>query len=285
MNMKKIFFLALFIASVSFHAFSQKAFSKEEQDVIDDIWNLRMQLTVLENDADAANEIDSYRVRNAERFASVGEEASILIDSLLTMEKYNYLYTFPGENKETKKSFAELRKKIRDFNEGKKDSEITPYMHLCYADITAYYMAYSIKDIIFNGMTVKRQQEKALAQDPTFSPAMVNLAQWYYYSPSIFGGSKEQTRYWQLKSIECARNDAEKFYAKTAYSQFLFEMGELEESKRELEDCALLCPGSRFVKLLQEQNSLGLSLNDYNKNRSKLLKSADDYKKKNNMSE
>ena len=46
-------------------------------------------------------------------------------------------------------------------------------------------MAYSIKDIIFNGMTVKKYQEKALEQGKDFSPAMLNLSTWYYYSPAV----------------------------------------------------------------------------------------------------
>ncbi|MCQ2241311.1 hypothetical protein [Treponema sp.] len=281
--MKKILLAALVLVASIMPSFAGKKFSEQEQAVIDKFWNFRMELTLLDENQDAVNAIDTFKANNQDQINQLGEEASLLLDALIIMERYNYIYTFPGENKESRKPFSEMRNKLKAFMENKTEKELTPYIYLCYADITSYYMAYSIKDIILNGMTVKRNQEKAIKVCDEFSPAMVNLAQWYYYSPKIFGGSKDMTREWQLKSIEYARTKSEQFYARTAYSQFLFEMGELEESRKELEECERLCPGSNFIKLLKEQNAMGNSLNDYNKQRSKLLKSADDYRKRNNI--
>ncbi|WP_407399292.1 hypothetical protein [Treponema sp.] len=281
--MKKFILLAAVILTSIMYSFAEGKFTEQEQSLIDSFWNFRMELTCLNDNEEAIAALDSFKEKNKEQVEQLGKEASILLDALILMERYNYIYTFPGENKESRKPFSAMRQKLKAYMENKTEKDLTPYTYLCYADITSYYMAYSIKDIILHGMTVKRNQEKALKVSETFSPAMVNLAQWYYYSPKLFGGSKDLTREWQLKSIEHARTDAEKFYAKTAYSQFLFEMKEYEESRKELEDCAKLCPGSNFVKLLQEQNAMGNSLNDYNKQRSKLLKSADDYRKKNNI--
>lgn len=281
---KKALSLAL-AASISIFSHAQTKFNETEQAVIDRYWTFRMEVTCAETDDEAVAALDSYKEKHAEEVSNLGEEAALLLDSLIAMERYNYLYVFVGEDKESRPPFELLRKKIRKYLENKKDSEVTPYILLCYADITTYYMSYSIKDIILNGMTVKKYQERAIEQGKTFSPAMLNLSTWYSYSPKIFGGSKEQTRIWLLKALENARTDAETFFAKLAYSQFLFEMKEFEESARQLDDAERLCPQSKRVKLLKEQNALGLSLNDYNKKRSKLLKSADDYKKKNNIKE
>ena len=281
---KKALSLAL-AAAISIFSHAQTRFSETEQAAIDRYWTFRMEVTCAETDDEAVAALDSYKEKHAEEVSNLGEEAALLLDSLIAMERYNYLYVFAGEDKSSKKTFEELRKKIRKFLENKKDSQVTPYMLLCYADITTYYMAYSIKDIIFNGMTVKKYQEKALEQGKDFSPAMLNLSTWYYYSPKIFGGSKEQTRFWLIKAIENSRTDAEQFFAKTTYSQYLYEMKEFEESRRLLDEARKLCPGSKRIKLIQEQNALGLSLNEYNKKRSRLLKSADDYRKKNKMEE
>ncbi|MDO4506532.1 MAG: hypothetical protein Q4B64_06250 [Spirochaetales bacterium] len=283
--MKRYFLMSIFLLALAVPSFAGKKFTDQERTVIDAFWNLRMELTRLENKADAVNAIDSFPEENRDQVGKLGKEAYLLLECLMTMERYNYIYSFPGESKESRKQFVNLRNKLKEYLEDKSDSELTPEICLCYADITSYYMSYSIKDILFNGTTVKKYQERALRVDPEFAPAMINLAQWYYYAPVFFGGSKEMTREWQKKSILCARTNAEKFYAKTAHSQFLFEMKEYEESKKQLDDCEQLCPGSNLVKLLREQNALGKSLNDYNKERSKLLKSADDYKKKNNINE
>lgn len=281
---KMIIAAAAFFVSV-LPLFAGKRLTDIEQSVIDDFWNVRMELTCLEEKQDAVKILDSYKETHKEQVEQLGEEASLLLDAIILMERYNYLYSFPGENKESRKEFSKIRSKMKDYMEDKEEDELTPYLYLFYADITSYYMAYSIKDIIFNGLSVKRNYEKAIKTDGEFSPAMVNLAQWYYYSPGIFGGSKELTVEWQLKAIEYARNNAEKFYAKSAYSQVLFEAGKIEESQKELNDCSELCPESRFIQLLKEQNAMGNSLNDYNKQRSKLLKKADDYKKKNAIEE
>lgn len=285
MTMKRYFLMAIFVLAATVPSFAGKKITEQERAVIDAFWKLRMELTCLENKTDAVIAINKFTEDNREEVEKLGKEASLLLESLMMMERYNYIYEFPGENRESRKQFVEMRGKLKEYMENKKDSELTPEICLCYADITAYYMAYSIKDIIFNGTTVKKYQEKALKVNPNFAPAMINLAQWYYYAPKLFGGSKDATREWQVKSIQCSRTKAEKFYAKTAYSQFLFEMKEYEESKKQLDECEELCPGSNFVKLLKEQNAVGNSLNDYNKQRSKLLKSADDYRKKNNIKE
>lgn len=285
MNMRNIVIRALFFLALILPAWSEKKFTEQEQSVIDNFWDLRMKLTCISENQEAIDTLASYKENNQEQIDQLGEEASLLLDALILMETYNYNWVFPGEDKISRKPFVEMRKKLKAFMENKTDKELTPYTYLCYADITSYFMAYSIKDIIFNGRSVKRNQEKAIAICPEFSPAMVNLAQWYYYAPSFFGGSKTMTEEWQIKSIKYARTTAELFYAKTAYSQFLFEMNRMEESKKELEECKELCPESNFIKLLQDQNAMGNSLNDYNKQRSKLLKSADDYKKKNDIKE
>ena len=285
MTMKKLLLAAVFLLSCIMPSFAGKKLTEQEQSVIDDFWNLRMELTCLNDNAEAVSTINSFKDNNREEVDKLSKEASLLLDALIMMERYNYIYEFPGENRESRKQFVEMRGKLKEYLENKTEKDLSCDICLCYADITSYYMAYSIKDIIFNGTTVKKYQEKALKVNPDFAPAMINLAQWYYYAPKLFGGSKDATREWQIKSIQCSRTNAEKFYAKTAYSQFLFEMKEYEESKKQLDECEELCPGSNFVKLLKEQNAMGNSFNDYNKQRSKLLKSADDYRKKNKIKE
>ncbi|MBQ0039584.1 MAG: hypothetical protein KBS64_04085 [Treponema sp.] len=283
--MNKKLLSMIFTAGISLTAFAGTKFNEVDQAVIDRFWTYRMEATCIENDEETVQALDRYKEVHADEISQISEEAAILLDALILMERYNYIYVFPGEDKASRPPFEKMRKRIKKYLENKKDSEVTPYILLCNADITSYYMSYSITDIIFNGMSVKKYQEKAVEQGKNFSPAMLNLSTWYYYSPKIFGGSKEQTRKWLIKALENARIDAETFFAKLAYSQFLFEMKEYEESARQLDDAEKLCPGSRRVKLLREQNALGLSLNDYNKKRSKILKSADDYKKKNNIKE
>ena len=138
---------------------------------------------------------------------------------------------------------------------------------------------------VFDEKGGKKLQEKALEQDESFSPVMINYGQWFFYSPRIFGGSREKTLYWQNKAVETARTKAEEFFARLYYSQSLFEEKKFEESRIQLEEAEKLCPQSCLVSLLAEQNAMGVSLNEYNKKKSKLLKAADDYKKKNNIQE
>lgn len=287
MIMKKAFLLVLFsmlIASATFSSSGPNStFTDEELKAIEAFWNFRMELTLLQDDDTAAKALEDYRINRHQNNLSLGEEAKTVIECNILMESFNYLYGFAGEHKESRKDFENARKKLKACMGSRHDSQLSPYTLLCYADITSYYMAYSIADIIMMGMSVKKYQEKCLEQDQFFSPAMINYGQWFYYSPKIFGGSKEKTRQWLTKAIDNSKSPAEEFYARTAYSQFLFEMKEYEECKNQIEKSERLCPGSRYTALLRTINSQGLSINDYNKTKSKILKSAEEYKKKNKI--
>lgn len=285
-NMKKSILLFFFTLIVSGLSFASSAFSNNEQNVIDKFWELRMNLTSYPDKKEAVEAIEKFRKENMESIDGLGKDAAAVFNALVLMEKYTYTYDFAGEDRaNTREPFGNTRKQLKKLVQGRKDSDVNPYLFLALADVTSFYMSYSIADIFLHGMSVKKLQEKALEQDESFSPVMINYGQWFFYSPRIFGGSREKTLYWQNKAVETARTKAEEFFARLYYSQSLFEEKKFEESRIQLEEAEKLCPQSCLVSLLAEQNAMGVSLNEYNKKKSKLLKAADDYKKKNNIQE
>ena len=137
MTMKRYFLMAIFVLTATVPSFAGKKITEQERAVIDAFWNLRMELTCLENKTDAVIAINKFPEDNREEVEKLGKEASLLLESLMMMERYNYIYEFPGENRESRKQFVEMRGKLKEYLENKKDSELTPEICLCYADITA----------------------------------------------------------------------------------------------------------------------------------------------------
>lgn len=284
--MKKSILIVFFAAFIASFSFARATLTQQEQSLIDRFWELRMSLTVYAESEDAVKAIGKFKEENLESIAGLGESTSALLNTLILMETYTYTYGFAGEDKaNTREPFGNARKQLKKIIHGKRESETSPYLYLALADVTSFYMAYSIADIFLYGMAVKKLQEKAIEQDESFSPVMINYGQWFFYSPRIFGGSREKTLYWQNRAVEKARTIPEEFFARVSYSQSLFEEKKFEESRIQLDEAEKLCPQSCLVSLLKEQNSQGISLNEYNKKKSKLLKAADDYKKKNNIQE
>lgn len=284
--MKKLFFLTFFVFFISAECFCDIVLSKNEQNVIDDFWAYRVEATIKETDEEAADFILEYKSKKRDSLLNISDEARVLLDALIYMEYYNYKYGFAGECKEeTRDRFAQYRSSIKKMLSSDNYKKADSNYIMAYADLTSYYMAYSIPDILTLGYSVKRWQERALQNNESFSPALLNYGQWFYYAPRIFGGGKDKTRLYHNKAINSARTPAEEFFARQFYSQFLFEMGELDDCKKQLDAMEKICPESRLLRIIREQNAKGLSLNDYNKSRSRILKSADEYRKKNNIKE
>ena len=88
--------MAIFVLTATVPSFAGKKITEQERAVIDAFWNLRMELTCLENKTDAVIAINKFPEDNREEVEKLGKEASLLLESLMMMERYNYIYEFPG---------------------------------------------------------------------------------------------------------------------------------------------------------------------------------------------
>lgn len=278
MNIKAVFIL--FCMLLPTQVFSNNILSQNGQKLIDELWQIRFNTSISSKNEATLEIYDIFEKENAEKIAKLPEDEKLVLENLIIMERYNCVGGFPGEKKEERKTFGEQRKKIEKFVKSKDKNEINKYLFLTYGDIISYYMSFSLGDVIRYGLSVKPQYEKSLQQDENFSPGMINLGKWYYHVPVLFGGSKNKTAQLFEKAVNCAKNDAELYFALIDYSQILFEQNQKEESAKVLERAFEIAPNSAYLRLIQEQNEQNISLYTYNKNHTSILQEGEKYKQK-----
>ena len=265
-------FIALFLAVFSFGFFQAQELSENAKILIDDFFNLRMNLSVYdENDTESIIfTIENFPKENEEKISLCNEQEKIILEKFFVMEKYNYLYEKPGQAKIQHELLGKQLEKIEQFIKEHNGIFLNEYFYCTQADVTSCYMGYSIGDVLKYGASVKPLYEKALEANPNFSYALTNIGQWYYFAPKIAGGSKKKTLTYFEKAKANAATSAQKYFADIFLSQLLFENKQFEKCRELLDEAQSFCPQSNYIKKIRRANETGLSIYEYNKKKSPL---------------
>lgn len=270
--MKKIIFSVIFSVAVS-GLFAQGSVSAECDKLIGDFFQLRMELTVYDQVKDsvkARSEIDQFVKNHEAEFNSLSEDEQLAVENFYVNEYYNFLYLDSKQKDVCRDMMKKQLLKNEAFCKDKTDDELNKWLLVTYGDVTSCSMAFSMKDVMKYGLSIKPLYERAIALDPDFFYSNMNLGQWYYWAPGMAGGSKKKAVSCSKKSVECARTDPEKYYTNLMYSQLLFENKDKDGAARYLEEARKIFPQSKIVNILVEENAKGKSLFEYNKERSDL---------------
>ena len=268
--MKKILTAIVFLAACTVLSAGEKISDSAER-IIQEFFTLRMNLSLIDS-TDSPSEviaaIEAFGEDNAEEISAFNEQEKLILESFVLMEKYNYLYFYQSEKKGLKSLFAEHNKKLEKFFASNDESTFDKWMFCTRGDVISCSMAFSVSDVLKNGAAVKPLYEKALALDPEFPYALMNMGQWYYWAPGIAGGSKKKAVSWLEKAVASAKTPAEKYYACIFASQVYFELknnGKCEEYLSQAEKC---CPGSFYIAKIRNANKAGMSLFESNRKNS-----------------
>ena len=270
--MRKIIFSVIFLVSV-LGLFAQGAVSSECDKLIADFFQLRLELTAYDQVLDSAKaraEIDVFVKEHEVEFNSLSEDEQLAVENFYVNEYYNFLYLDSKQKNTCRDMMKAQLLKNEAFCKDKTDAELNKWLLVTYGDVTSCSMAFSMKDVMKYGLSIKPLYERAIALDPDFFYSNMNLGQWYYWAPGMAGGSKKKALTFSKKAVDCARSDAEKYYANLMYSQLLFENKDKEGAARSLEAARKIFPESKIVNILVEENAKGKSLFEYNKDRSDL---------------
>lgn len=269
-------FLAVMCAAAGF---AQETLSDAAAGLVDSFFDVRMNLSLLdanseEETAKIIAEIDRFSSEHEGTIRSLAEQEQLVIENFIIMEKYNYLYEKPGQAKVQHEILGEQRGRLETFAQSVPESGLSGYFLCTWADVTSCYMGYSVSDVLKYGTSIKPLYEKAIARNPSFSYALTNLGQWYYFAPKITGGSKKKALGCFEKARAAATTNAQKYFADIFLSQLLFENKEYERCRALLSEAETFCPKSRYLAKIQAANESGLSLYEYNRKKSSLDKEA-----------
>ena len=246
------------------------AISEETQAHIDEFMNLRMVHSTFETRDEAVTKIKDFeRAYVSQTRETYGEMEAQILENFIVMELFNVYYDNPPMSKtEFRKMLSDQKSKNEAFINAHKDEKLNVWYWVTSGDVFSCWTTFSVKDILFYGMDIKNYYLSAYEDNPKCSYLLTNLAQWYFQAPKIGGGSNSKARSYFEEARNCAKNDAEKYFADIFLSQFLFEQKEFDRAAELLNEADSLNPGSKYIALIKAQNKAGRSLYQYNRKRS-----------------
>ena len=268
-NKKLITSLAAFVLML-FSCDFVFAISEETQAHIDEFMNLRMVHSTFETRDEAVTKIKDFeRAYVSQTRETYGEMEAQILENFIVMELFNVYYDNPPMSKtEFRKMLSDQKAKNEAFINAHKDEKLNVWYWVTSGDVFSCWTTFSVKDILFYGMDIKNYYLSAYEDNPKCSYLLTNLAQWYFQAPKIGGGSNSKARSYFEEARNCAKNDAEKYFADIFLSQFLFEQKEFDRAAELLNEADSLNPGSKYIALIKAQNKAGRSLYQYNRKRS-----------------
>ncbi len=251
---------------------SAAALSEREQASVDQFMQFRMEVSACEPD-EALARVARYETElfGTEEASSFSPEFRLIMDNLLVLERYNYLYEKDIAHPELEGLISAQNDENESRLKNAKGARVDTWLYCTAGDVISCCMQFMpVTKAMNRGLVIKKYYDTAVSQDPDCAYALMNTAQWYFHAPAIGGGSKKKALDYFERAIAAARTPAESFYAKILCSQALFDGGSTERSAALLAEATALCPESRYAAHIKKLNDAGYSLFYYMLNRAKI---------------
>ncbi len=248
---------AVFLCSA---CFSLPALTESEENLIDQIMAFRISLAPLSNE----EALSRAQEKRASDQPAPSEQGSIIADTFLALEEYNYLYEANQSDPRVKETIMPQIEKLDSFYEAHKNEELSPWFLCIYGDAISCSLQFlPTGTAMKRGLLIKKFYLQALEKAPDMVYANMNAGQWFIQAPAIGGGSKVKAAGYFDTAYKNARTPAEKYYSALLYSQSKYEAGETEECDRLLAEAEAVVPGSKYIENIRKVNAAGSSIYYY----------------------
>lgn len=240
--------------------------SSTAEKLIYDFMELRINLSRTETDAEALILIDDFMNRNYFPQKEIfSEQEQVILENFYITERYNYLqYDINKGKLISENELLELLKRNDAFFEKNKNTELNRWTLVTSANAIGCYMSFKPTQTALKYGTIQKDwYKKACDQKEGYWYGTAHLAQWYFFAPGIFGGSKKKALSLFKDALSYANTNAEKYYSNIFLSQFYFTEGNVTLSEEYLSAADSYLPGGRYVKFIKEINSKGKSTFKY----------------------
>lgn len=220
--------------------------------------------TALNSIKEIKNEALSHLKENAVDY----EQEECILQSLYYTEFYEHALNSKGNQDDLREKMKKQMERNINLIEKRSQKKLSAWMYLVTGDVTSYYMTRSLAATFLYGFKVKSFYEKSIEQDESFSSGYVNLGNWLFYAPGIFGGGKNKALKNYKKGLKCAVNPGERYLAYIAFSQINYENKNKDVAAEYLQKARDLSLGSKGIDLIERCNKKGYSNFQYLRNRS-----------------
>lgn len=272
---KKLVLTICGLCCINIAIFCNDKLSENEQQLISQVCEFRLNLEQPSDPLVCVDKIDSYykQLKTQDIYISVSDEIKLVIDNIMVWEKYNYLYKQDINDKQIKELILAQFKKNSTWFEEHPNETPNKWLYLTAADTISCSLQFlPLSQAMSDGLTVRKYYEAALLQDPEMSPTLMNLALWHFYAPAIAGGGNDKALKLFLKATESAHNDYEKFFSHIQLSQMYFELKDYDNCTKHLDIADKTFPVNQSVNFMRKINDNNLSYFYYTLNRMKIEK-------------
>lgn len=254
--------------------FADNLLSNQDLDAIKKFMNYRPELTA-KSPEEALVLIENYRneVLSDSNKANYSEQGNLILDTLLVLERFNYLYEINEKHPELADLVIPHNKMLEKWINNHKAEEISSWLYVTAGDLLSCSMGlYSIPKAMEIGLVIKDYYEIALEKNPNMAYGNLNMAQWYFHAPAIGGGSKKKADELFQVALKNAFGKGEEFYVNMVYSQFLLDQKNKAGASSYFEKAYTIQPDSKKLQFIKLLNDNGYTLFYYTLNREKVEK-------------
>ena len=265
----------LFISFLLIFTAISKEFSEIEKNLITQTLDARLKTRLYDSPDKAISSLQNFKV-NIEKnpdYINAGEEVKFIVQNMIVLETYNYMYAADMKSKELKPFILEQYEKIDNFQTLHKSEELSAWFYLTSGDVINSSMQFiSQATAIKLGLQEKDDYDSVVQSNPSLAFGRINRALWYYFAPAIGGGSKTIAKEDFEKAVECAASDYERFYSRIYLSQVYYDEGNTSDCKKLLDECDKILPSNVYTPFIRFLNDNKYSLLFYTNNREKVEK-------------
>ncbi len=273
-TLKKLFFILL-ILNIGNSLFAAKNLTDAENKMVLQTLQMRFDTRKCSTSDSAIKSISDFetKIKSSAEWKTIGDEAKLIVENMIVQEKYSYVYEKNATDSSLKNMIMTQYNKIIAWNENHKTDEKNKWYILSSGDVINSTMQYLPQSTAIKlGLQEKDDYDALLEKYPTFSFALINAGLWYYFAPSIGGGSTKKAGEYFLKAYNNATTDFEKYYASIYLSQFYFESKDFSSATKYLTVAQNMIPNGRYVTFIKKLNTNNFSLLYYTNNREKVEK-------------
>lgn len=265
--MKKKFLFAFYIIFCFFtvNLAAQNTLSATATKVINEFMNMKMNMGKYSDYKDCLSGIENFYQKNVVPAKNdLSKQEITILDNLYHTEKAGYykLGTDADKAKSEKDLLAQLNANSAFISKNLKD--YNPWLLVTSANVIGCYMFYHpVKVALKYGMIQKDYYEACYSQAPDFAYGTTHLAQWYFFAPGMYGGSKKKAEELFLKAIKTSATNPERYFTNVFISQFYYEINKKDLCTQYLNKAETYMPGSEYIKRIRKMNSDGYTLFHY----------------------
>lgn len=270
---KIILIIAVLINGISLYG--QNSLSQSELEIFDKIQNIRLEARKFDSGMSAAKFIENNyeNYKKSDEYKNMSAEMKITVDNLYINAHYNCLYEADPVNPVLKTMMVSQYEEIAAFRDKNPKKTFNKYFYVSAGDLINSTMQFLPQaQAIKLGLQEKDDYDKLIKSYTDFSFGYINTALWYYFAPSIGGGSTKKAKEYFALAVQNASNNFEKYYSAIYFSQICYEEKDIAGCKEYLEKAENVLPQTRYITFIKMLNEKGYSLLYYTNNRDKVEK-------------